>query len=75
VAQKRENDKLLKLSYKYLFDLNEIERKFGKQMEKMTKDVWQEGEKKGFHSEDEEPLILEEIDIEEIFVDGICGVY
>ena len=24
---------------------------------------------------DEDPLILEEIAIEEIFVDGICGVY
>jgi mycofactocin precursor len=24
---------------------------------------------------EEEPLILEEIDIEEIHVDGICGVY
>jgi len=24
---------------------------------------------------EEEPLILEEISIEELFVDGICGVY
>jgi mycofactocin precursor len=47
----------------------------GKSMEKNTMDAWQEGEVKRFHSEDEEPLILEEIDVEEIFVDGICGVY
>jgi mycofactocin precursor len=26
-------------------------------------------------SESEEPMILEEIDIEELFIDGICGVY
>jgi mycofactocin precursor len=26
-------------------------------------------------SKDEDPLILEEVIIEEIFVDGICGVY
>jgi mycofactocin precursor len=44
-------------------------------MEKKTMDAWQEGEEKGFHSEDEAPLILEEIEVEEIFVDGICGVY
>lgn len=44
-------------------------------MEKATKDAWQDGEVERFHSEGGEPLILEEIDIEEIFVDGICGVY
>lgn len=44
-------------------------------MEKMTLDTRQDSEAKIFPSKDEGPLILEEIDIEEIFVDGICGVY
>jgi mycofactocin precursor len=44
-------------------------------MDKITMDAWQDGEAKRSHSKDEDPLILEEIDIEEIFVDGICGVY
>jgi mycofactocin precursor len=44
-------------------------------MEKTIMDAWQEDKEKGFHSKDEEPQILEEIDIEEIFIDGICGVY
>jgi mycofactocin precursor len=44
-------------------------------MEEATKDTRQDGEVERFHSEDGEPSILEEIDIEEIFVDGICGVY
>ena len=26
-------------------------------------------------SKDEDPKILEEIEIEELFIDGICGVY
>lgn len=50
-------------------------KEFGRKMEKATKDAWQDGEVKKINSKDEEPLILEEIDIEEIFVDGICGVY
>jgi mycofactocin precursor len=44
-------------------------------MEKTITDAKQEDKGKGFHSKDEEPRILEEINIEEIFVDGICGVY
>jgi mycofactocin precursor len=44
-------------------------------MEKMIMDAWQEDKEKGYRSKDEEPQILEEIDIEEIFIDGICGVY
>lgn len=38
-------------------------------------EIRQDGEMKKFDLKEEEPLILEEIDIEEIFVDGICGVY
>jgi len=38
-------------------------------------DTRQDGEMKRFDLKDEEPLILEEIDIEEISIDGICGVY
>jgi mycofactocin precursor len=38
-------------------------------------DAQRDGEVKKSESEDEDPLILEEIVIEEIFVDGICGVY
>jgi mycofactocin precursor len=53
-----------------------VDRKeFGRSMEKVTMDACQDGDVKKFNSKDEEPLILEEIDIEEIFVDGICGVY
>lgn len=35
----------------------------------------QDFEMTGCDSEEMEPKILEEINIEEIFVDGICGVY
>jgi len=35
----------------------------------------QDGESKRSEPGEDEPLILEEIDIEEVFVDGICGVY
>jgi mycofactocin precursor len=38
-------------------------------------DIRQDGESERFELKDEEPLILEEIDIEEISIDGICGVY
>jgi mycofactocin precursor len=44
-------------------------------MEKATMDARQDSEEKGYYSKEEEPLILEEIEVEEIFVDGICGVY
>lgn len=44
-------------------------------MEKTTMDARQDSEAKRSPSKDEGPLILEEIVIEEIFVDGICGVY
>jgi mycofactocin precursor len=39
-----------------------------------TTDRGKEKTMKKFDSE-EEPKILEEIEIEELFVDGICGVY
>jgi mycofactocin precursor len=38
-------------------------------------DTKKDNEVKKFDATDEEPLILDEIEIEELFVDGICGVY
>ncbi len=38
-------------------------------------DAGQDGKVEMNDSKDEDPLILEEVIIEEIFVDGICGVY
>ncbi len=38
-------------------------------------DAGQDGKVEMNDSKDEDPLILEETIIEEIFVDGICGVY
>lgn len=38
-------------------------------------DAQRDGEVKKSELKDEDPLILEEIVIEEIFIDGICGVY
>jgi mycofactocin precursor len=43
-------------------------------MEKNVIDRGQEKMMKKFESE-EVPMILEEIEIEELFIDGICGVY
>jgi mycofactocin precursor len=42
-------------------------------MEKFV--IQQDGEVKNQDSKYEEPAILKEIEIEEIFIDGICGVY
>lgn len=44
-------------------------------MEKTTSDVWDDGDLKALDYKDEEPKIVEEIEIEELFIDGICGVY
>ena len=44
-------------------------------MEKMAEDTCQNDKVNRFDSEGEEPMILEEIEIEELFIDGICGVY
>jgi mycofactocin precursor len=44
-------------------------------MEKTELNLRQYGEGKNLDSKDEEPAILKEIEIEEIFIDGICGVY
>jgi len=44
-------------------------------MEKGELNLWQQGEGKNPDSNEEEPAILKEIEIEEIFIDGICGVY
>jgi mycofactocin precursor len=38
-------------------------------------DVGQYGKVEVDNSKGEDPLILEEIIIEDVFVDGICGVY
>jgi mycofactocin precursor len=43
-------------------------------MEKVAMDTLHEEKIRSPDSE-EEPMILEEIDIEELFIDGICGVY
>jgi len=43
-------------------------------MDKYTLDRGQEIKKKK-SDEEEGPMILEEIEIEELFIDGICGVY
>ncbi len=43
-------------------------------MEKNSIDRGQEETTKKFDVE-EGPMILEEIEIEELFIDGICGVY
>jgi mycofactocin precursor len=44
-------------------------------MEKMAKDTCQHDKANQFDPKDDEPMILEEIEIEELFIDGICGVY
>ncbi len=44
-------------------------------MEKVELNLRQYGEGKNPDSKNEEPAILKEIEIEEIFIDGICGVY
>jgi mycofactocin precursor len=44
-------------------------------MEKVELSSRQDGEVKNLDSKYEEPAILKEIEIEEIFIDGICGVY
>jgi mycofactocin precursor len=44
-------------------------------MEKVLLNLQQDGEVKNLDSKHEEPAILKEIEIEEIFIDGICGVY
>jgi mycofactocin precursor len=44
-------------------------------MENVVLNLQQDGEVKNLDSKDEEPAILKEIEIEEIFIDGICGVY
>ena len=46
-----------------------------KKGEKQTMERNQDGESKRSEPGEDEPLILDEIDIEEVFVDGICGVY
>jgi mycofactocin precursor len=43
-------------------------------MEEKGMDRGQEKTTKKFDSE-EGPMILEEIEIEDLFIDGICGVY
>jgi mycofactocin precursor len=48
---------------------------WGRIMEKTELNLRQYGEGKNLDSKDEEPAILKEIEIEEIFIDGICGVY
>jgi mycofactocin precursor len=44
-------------------------------MEKVVLTLQQHGEVKNLDFKDEEPAILKEVEIEEIFIDGICGVY
>jgi mycofactocin precursor len=44
-------------------------------MEKTELNSRQDGEVKNLDPKHEEPAILKEIEIEEIFIDGICGVY
>ncbi len=44
-------------------------------MGKTVSDVRDDGDLKMLDSKEEEPMILEEIEIEELFIDGICGVY
>lgn len=44
-------------------------------MEKEAIDRCQDKSFKRFDAEEEEPKILEEIEIEDFFIDGICGVY
>jgi mycofactocin precursor len=49
--------------------------KEGGMMGKTTPDVRDDGDLKALDYKDEEPKIIEEIEIEELFIDGICGVY
>jgi len=44
-------------------------------MGKTASDKRDDGDLNVLGSKDEEPKILEEIEIEELFIDGICGVY
>lgn len=44
-------------------------------MGKTTLDVRDDGAMKALDSKGEEPKIIEEIEIEELFIDGLCGVY
>lgn len=44
-------------------------------MEKIVPDTLQEEKQPILCPEKEDPIILEEIEIEELFIDGICGVY
>ena len=44
-------------------------------MGKTTSDEQDDGDFMELDSKDEEPKILEEIELEELFIDGICGVY
>ncbi len=44
-------------------------------MEKRAIERCQDETVKRLDSDEEEPMILEEIEIEELFMDGICGVY
>ncbi len=46
-----------------------------KAMEKKAIERWQDETVRRLDSEEEEPMILEEIEIEELFIDGLCGVY
>lgn len=44
-------------------------------VEEATSEVWDDGDLKMLDSNDKEPVILEEIEIEAFLIEGICGVY
>ena len=51
------------------------ERKFDGRMGKMAIGTSQDDNVREVDLKEEEPMIIEEFDMEELFVDGICGVY
>ena len=44
-------------------------------MGKMATGTSQDDKVREFDLKEEEPMIIEEFEIEELFIDGICGVY
>ena len=52
-----------------------MEREFNGRMGKMATVTSQDDKVREVDLKEEDPMIIEEFDMEELFVDGICGVY
>ena len=63
------------ISHRDFITIDSVEREFNGRMGKMATVTSQDDKVREVDLKEEEPMIIEEFDMEELFVDGICGVY